>query len=175
MKQDRSFDNVSFATLGIYALVFIAVCGVLILFLLLPLLKDHNLLASQLASQNLVYQKARSILSQNQERLDVLISENNKTLTQFDTSFNEAHFKDFAQKFIEISSLKEQNLTTNEPFVVKRFKLLGKIQSPKAFYDFVEGLNDYENIVKIDYPLFLKASGGAVNIELFVKVYSSKN
>ncbi|TQR29359.1 hypothetical protein DMB92_08330 [Campylobacter sp. MIT 99-7217] len=174
MKTDKSLEDAKFLTLAIYALVFVALCGLLIIFLLLPLVNKHKIVASNLASQNLINQSIQNVLNQSQAMLDELISENNQTLTHFDTAFKKERFVEFAGDFFEVVQLEEQNITQTEPYLKALFHLKAKIKTPNDLYAFIEALNEYDNVIKIVFPFELKINQDKIDMDLNFKVYSSK-
>ncbi|EAK1781906.1 hypothetical protein CVR99_08280, partial [Campylobacter upsaliensis] len=48
------------------------------------------------------------------------------------------------------------------------------LASPKNLYDFIDALQNYDNLIKIDYPLNLKAKKSGIELSFIAKIYGEK-
>ncbi|EIE9413924.1 hypothetical protein LEZ71_005357, partial [Escherichia coli] len=54
-----------------------------------------------------------------------------------------------------------------------RLAIKATMNNPRRLYDFIDALKNYNNLIKLDYPLNLKAGEQGISIDLTLKVYSS--
>lgn len=168
--KDKSFEEINIVKILILTLSFISVCTALILFLLLPTLKSYKELSLKDNSQTALLNATKAKLNASEDKIAVLRGENNKSLEQFQTNFNEKNFQLFLSQFfknIEIKTLKNEN----ELYLKHTLFVSAYMDSPKNLYDFIDALKNYDNLIKIDYPLNLKAKKEGVELSFVAKVY----
>ncbi|EPM2019017.1 hypothetical protein ACTLLN_002210, partial [Campylobacter coli] len=102
-----------------------------------------------------------------------LRTENNKSLEQFEQQFNLTHFQNFLEKYFENIQITELKLDKKEKYLTHRINIRASINNPRRLYDFIDALAQYNNLVKIDYPMTLKASDHGIMINLNVQIYSN--
>lgn len=171
--KDKSFEEINVVKILVLTLSFISVCTALILFLLLPTLKAYKELSIRENSQIALLNATKAKLNASEDKLSQLRSENNKSLEQFQTTFDEKNFQVFLSKFfkkIQIKITKSQN-----EFYLKHTLLVSAyLDTPKNLYDFINALQSYDNLIKIDYPLNLKAQKEGIKLSFVAKIYAEK-
>ena len=171
--KDKSFEEINIVKILILTLSFISVCTALILFLLLPTLKSYKELSLKDNSQTALLNATKAKLNASEDKIAVLRGENNKSLEQFQTNFNEKNFQLFLSQFfknIEIKTLKNEN----ELYLKHTLLVQADLASPKNLYDFIDALQNYDNLIKIDYPLNLKAKKSGIELSFIAKIYGEK-
>ncbi|MGI8067339.1 hypothetical protein ACNGGR_07705 [Campylobacter jejuni] len=115
--KDKSLEEIDLLKLIICALSFISVCTALILFLLLPTLKNYKQANLRENSQLAILKAAKLKFDFSEDKISTLRSENNKSLEQFEQNFNIGNFDIFLQKYfqnvkIQVKSIFDQSYTT---------------------------------------------------------------
>lgn len=169
--KDKSFEEINVLKLLILALSFISVCTALILFLLLPTLKEYKQISLKENSQTALLNSIKNKFQISEERVRLLRIENNKSLEQFQNSFNEEKFTLFLGNFFKKVQIKK--LENNDEKYLKHSLLIqASMDNPKRLYDFIDALETFDNLIKIDYPLNLKAKNKEILLSFVVKIYS---
>lgn len=101
--KDKSLEELNILKIVIYVLSFITVCTALILFLLLPVLKDYKQTHLRKNSQAAIFNAAKAKLDTSENKISALRTENNKSLEQFEQQFNLTHFQNFLKNTLKIS------------------------------------------------------------------------
>ncbi|HEB9326220.1 TPA: hypothetical protein RZK19_000526 [Campylobacter coli] len=171
--KDKSLEELNILKIIIYVLSFITVCTALILFLLLPLLKDYKQANLRKNSQVAIFNAAKTKLDISENKINTLRTENNKSLEQFEQKFNLTHFQIFLEKYFKNIQATELKLDKKEKYLTHRINIQASINNPRRLYDFIDALAQYNNLVKIDYPMTLKASNHGIMINLNVQIYSN--
>ncbi|HEG5395712.1 TPA: hypothetical protein SEZ58_000718 [Campylobacter coli] len=171
--KDKSLEELNILKIIIYVLSFITVCTALILFLLLPLLKDYKQANLRKNSQVAIFNAAKIKLDISENKINTLRTENNKSLEQFEQKFNLTHFQNFLEKYFKNIQVTELKLDKKEKYLTHRINIQASINNPRRLYDFIDALAQYNNLVKIDYPMTLKASDHGIMINLNVQIYSN--
>lgn len=171
--KDKSLEELNILKIIIYVLSFITVCTALILFLLLPLLKDYKQANLRKNSQVAIFNATKTKLDISENKINTLRTENNKSLEQFEQNFNLTHFQNFLEKYFKNIQATELKLDKKEKYLTHRINIQASINNPRRLYDFIDALAQYNNLVKIDYPMTLKASDHGIMINLNVQIYSN--
>ncbi|EAW7550724.1 hypothetical protein FGY55_00290 [Campylobacter coli] len=171
--KDKSLEELNILKIIIYVLSFITVCTALILFLLLPLLKDYKQANLRKNSQVAIFNAAKAKLDTSENKISTLRTENNKSLEQFEQNFNLTHFQNFLEKYFKNIQATELKLDKKEKYLTHRINIQASINNPRRLYDFIDALAQYNNLVKIDYPMTLKASDHGIMVNLNVQIYSN--
>ncbi|EAI3898401.1 hypothetical protein YN70_002925 [Campylobacter coli] len=171
--KDKSLEELNILKIIIYVLSFITVCTALILFLLLPLLKDYKQANLRKNSQVAIFNAAKTKLDISENKINTLRTENNKSLEQFEQNFNLTHFQNFLEKYFKNIQVTELKLDKKEKYLTHRINIQASINNPRRLYDFIDALTQYNNLIKIDYPMTLKASDHGIMINLNVQIYSN--
>ncbi|HEB9332862.1 TPA: hypothetical protein ACOS3E_000653 [Campylobacter coli] len=171
--KDKSLEELNILKIIIYVLSFITVCTALILFLLLPLLKDYKQTNLRKNSQVAIFNAAKAKLDTSENKISTLRTENNKSLEQFEQNFNLTHFQNFLEKYFKNIQATELKLDKKEKYLTHRINIQASINNPRRLYDFIDALAQYNNLIKIDYPMTLKASDHGIMVDLNVQIYSN--
>ncbi|ELJ5538296.1 hypothetical protein RS312_000634 [Campylobacter coli] len=171
--KDKSLEELNILKIIIYVLSFITVCTALILFLLLPLLKDYKQANLRKNSQVAIFNAAKTKLDISENKINTLRTENNKSLEQFEQNFNLTHFQNFLEKYFKNIQVTELKLDKKEKYLTHRINIQASINNPRRLYDFIDALTQYNNLIKIDYPMTLKASDHGIMVDLNVQIYSN--
>ena len=169
-KKTEKFD---IAKLLFYLLVFIIVSLSMVLFVIVPNVKEYR------TSKN-IYEKAfiyksevEKILKKREIVLKDLKSKNMHTSNSFEHKFSSENFITHASKFFTQVALIEINKKAhNKEFIEYELMVSSKLKSPTNFYVFLEGLNRYENIIQADFPIQMEANKNTIDSTFTLKVYN---
>jgi len=170
--KDRSLEEIDILKLFIYILIFIAVCGILIFFLLVPVLKEYKNLSLEQNSQIIHLAQTKEMLRMSEDKILNLRAENNKSLEQFEQKFNAQVFQSLLEKYfkeVQITEIKNPK----ENYLTHSFEIKANADSPNSLYNFLEDLNNFDYLVKINSPLLIKAVKEGIELKFNAKIYSS--
>ncbi len=171
--KDKSLEEINILKLLIYALSFISVCTALILFLLLPTLKNYKQISIRENSQLAILKTTKSNLDFSKNKIAILKNENNKSLEQFKQNLNVSNLNIFLQKYFQNIKIQEIKIEKKEKYLKNQLEIKATMNNPRRLYDFIDALKNYNNLIKLDYPLNLKAGEQGIMINLTLKIYSS--
>ena len=171
---ERSLDNIDLTKLFVYVLGFMALCAVLIVFLIMPVIRDYKKTVVQLGHQNNINIGINEKFQISKNRLDGLQNENKDILERFNTDFNESELLDFLNEYFVDSNLTKIP-KAEQKYLQQEFNASAILDNPKKFYDFVNALQTYKNVIKLELPIDLRSrEDGDIDIKFALKVYSSK-
>jgi len=169
-KNREKFD---IAKLLFYLLIFIVVSISMVLFVIVPNVKEYR------ASKNgyekvLTYNsEVNKILQKREIVLRELKSKNVHISNSFEHKFSSESFIKYTNKFFTQVALIEINKKAhNKEFIEYELMVSSKLKSPTNFYVFLEGLNRYENIIQADFPIQMEANKNTIDSTFTLKVYN---
>lgn len=176
MASDRSLEQLDITKLVLYAMGFIAVCAVLIIFLVMPVLKNYKSALSELSTQTHINKLINEDFQASLNRLEILKGENKDLLTQFDADFNATHLLKFLGKYFDEPNLTEiKNNGAKQEYLQYEFNVSAILDNPKQFFSFIDALNTYQSLIRLETPVDLNSrDDGEIDISFMLKVYSSR-
>lgn len=171
--KDRSLEEINILKLIIYTLSFISLCTALILFLLLPMLENYKTNDLKENLQIALLNNVQAKLRTSEAKVQKLRLENNQSLMQFENPIDSSALKEILDSHFKEVELNRLDINQSEPYLQYAFKVETSIKTPKDFYDFIDSLSTYKNLIKIDYPITLKAAKEAIMISFVIKLYSN--
>jgi hypothetical protein len=169
---DKSMEKIDIVKLLAYLLVFIVVTLFMILFVIVPNVKEYR--ASKVVYKKAFVHKMRveNILGDRNVEYSNLNSENIRAITSFMHKFSTDNFLKYAGKFFtQVSLVEVDKKDHKKEFIEYKLKVSSSLTSPKNFYTFLEGLNRYENIIQADFPIHMEANGTKISSSFTIKVY----
>jgi len=104
-------------------------------------------------------------LEETKNKYQKLYKENKRIILAFKREFNKENFKMFANRYMKVESIKDQNISVYEKsFIKKTYIVTAKLKTPVNFYKFVEASKNYKNIIKIYFPIVFKAKDGEIKL-----------
>ncbi|MBZ7947759.1 hypothetical protein H2256_02145 [Campylobacter sp. RM9929] len=170
--KDKSLEELNIVRILILALSFISICTALILFLLLPVLKDYEQINLRENSQIGTVNSFKIDLKSSEDKVTHLQNINKKNLDQFQQKFDEKKFNQFLKYYFKNIKITNIKLQSQEEYLYKKLKIEGLMDNPKNFYNFIDALKDYDNLIKISYPIVLKATPKGIAINFYIEIYS---
>ncbi|MBZ7936046.1 MULTISPECIES: hypothetical protein [Campylobacter] len=170
--KDKSLEELNIVRILILALSFISICTALILFLLLPVLKDYEQINLRENSQIGTVNSFKIDLKTSEDKITQLKHNNEKNLDQFQQKFDEKKFNDFLKYYFKNIKITNIKIQTPQEYLRKELKIEALMDNPKNFYNFINALKNYDNLIKVSYPITLKATPKGIAINFSVEIYS---
>lgn len=169
---DKSMEKIDIVKLLLYLLIFIIVTFVMVLFLIVPNIKDYRA-SKNIYKKSLIHKiRVENVLSDRDKELNTLNIENRRAITSFMHKFSSDNFIKHAGKFFrEVTLVEVAKKGYKKEFIEYELKVSSKLKSPTNFYTFLEGLNRYENIVQADFPIRMESNESGISSAFTIKVY----
>ncbi|TQR54198.1 hypothetical protein [Campylobacter troglodytis] len=172
---DRSLDNINLTKLLVYAFCLLCLCAILIVFLIIPVLRDYKRATAQLEHQRNINLDLSQKFQAAENRLNDLQFTNKDILSRLHSDFNASDFLSFLDTYFKDANLTLLPTQKDLKYLHQDLNITGVIEKPANFYDFVDALQKYKNIIKLELPMNLQSrSDGLIDIDFAVKIYSSK-
>jgi len=160
----------------IYILLFLIFILLMLLLFIIPSIKEYKSKKSDIhsyASQNKHLLEKQSSLSAMVEQYK---KENNATVKSFSVDFNQSTFLDFAGKYFSHVSLVEGNRSNMQSqFQTYAFSATSQAKTPVDFYKFIDELENYPSIIKINFPITLVSKGQIIDLSFNMSIYKHNN
>jgi hypothetical protein len=169
---DKSMEKIDIVKLLLYLLIFIVATLFMILIVIVPNIKDYR--ASKVVYKKAFVHKMRveNVLLDRDNELRNLNIENRRAITSFMHKFSTDNFIKYAGKFFnEVSLVEVEKKEYKKEFVEYELRVSSSLKSPTNFYDFLEGLNRYENIIQADFPILMESDSSTISSAFTIKVY----
>lgn len=173
-KMDKSLEEIDIVKLLLFLLIFVIISMVLIFALIVPDIKTYKQAKAEHRSQFMTTSRVENILSEKEKELKQLSSDNRKILNAFTNTFDENRFIKYTTQFFDdvtLARVKKEEVPQEGGFVMYELNVTSSLKSPNNFYEFLEGLNRYESIVKADFPIEMKTEEGKIRSHFNIKVY----
>ena len=148
------------------------ICFGFIFVLIIPNIKEYRVKKSEYRNEFALFEKAQKRYKEKRGELSRLKSENLKILVNFTNSFSEEKFLKYCEKFFSNVSLKKTGSKNHKKnFILYELNVSSRLSTPTNFYNFLDSLNRYENIIETDFPIELKAKNNLISATFKIKVY----
>jgi hypothetical protein len=169
---DKSMEKIDIVKLLIYLLFFIVITLFMVLFLIVPNIKEYRSTMS-LYKKALVHKtRVENVLAEREKEFSDLSNENRRAITSFMHKFKADNFVAYAGTFFsDVSLVEAEKKGYRDEFVEYELSVSSQLKSPTKFYDFLEGLNRYENIIQADFPIYMESNESTIKSSFTIKVY----
>lgn len=175
MNKDKSLEEIDIIKLLAYALIFVITSTSMIFIFIVPSIKEYKIVKLQNNDRNINLTKIEQAYETESKNLTDLKESNKVILTSFSNNFDESKFTKKTSTFFSNVRLKRlPKISKNENFLRYELKITGTIKSPSNFYNFLAFLNNYENIIKVDFPISMKGNGEDIDTSFNIKVYTAQ-
>ena len=121
------------------------------------------------------FEKTTQKYQQLLDELTKLQNENQKILNSFKRDFNPDNFKLFAKNYMNILKIKkEKTIPYKDKFLKTSYMITAFIKSPKNFYDFIDNLKNYKNVIRVYFPIDFEKVNNEINLTFKIEVYKLK-
>ena len=173
MSKDRSLQNIDVTKLLIYVLLFIVACLVMIFGFLVPNIKEYKQVKYESRMQIAASAQTQRIYDAKSKALNEIKQNDKAVLDALESKFDADKFAQFASKYFTNVNLSEpKEAAKNGEISVCELTVTGSMNTPAKFYEFMDALQSYENIVKIDLPIKMRKEAEKIDATFGVKIYS---
>ncbi len=173
MSKDRSLQNIDVTKLLIYVLLFIVACLVMIFGFLVPNIKEYKQVKYESRMQIAASAQTQRIYDAKSKALNEIKQNDKAVLDALESKFDADKFAQFASKYFTNVNLSEpKEAAKNGEISVYELTVTGSMKTPAKFYEFMNALQSYENIVKIDLPIKMRKEAEKIDATFGVKIYS---
>ncbi|WP_261529565.1 hypothetical protein [Campylobacter lari] len=170
-KNDKSLEEADVLKILIYSFSFIGLCALLILFLIMPFLKDYKIEHSKLAKQQIQNTKALHELQALEKVIADFQNANMQNLNQISTDFSQKELMNFMKNYFDDIKINLIPIQKESEYLKYQFGVNVKMKKPQAFYSFLNGLRNYKNLIEISTPIEFKAEEKHINLKFRIKVF----
>ena len=150
--------------------VFLIVIFTLSALLIIPSINKLKVANEVLSSSNYKYQQNYAKNENIERQLNDYLSENKINLTKIHNEFNIEKFKNHCKTFFENVEL-DKSLDFSDEYVSYQLSVSTKITSPSIFYDFIDSLENFPNIIRVHFPIVLKSDKNLIKAQFNIQVY----
>ena len=167
--------DINIAKLLIYLLLFLLISFIIVFLVVIPTVKDYKHTKKTYTNEKRLYNNISSSNNEAQKLLKSLKTEYNKEVSAFDKPFDIKHFHAHLDTFFDTVVLEDLNNTKEEgAFIVKEISAAVYISSPVKFQEFVDSLEQYQNVIKLVFPIKFEKENKELSTEFMLKVYEMK-
>ena len=175
MIKDHSLQEIDILKLIMFVLAFIFVLVFMIALFIIPSIKDYKKVKAAHLNSVMNLSKIEEVYNSHADAFKDFETSNNRTLRAIKTPFNEQNFlKDVSVFFDNASLARLTSDDNNESFSRYELNVTGKLNTPQKFYDFIDFLNNYNNIILLDFPVKMQAHNDLIDTSFDIKVLESK-
>ena len=147
----------------------------IIAFIMAPSIKAFKSTKNDYFLSEQEFQNTKQTYQSILEKLTKLQNQNQKILNAFKRNFNKNNFKLFAKNYINIIKITKQDTTPyKDKFIKTSYMITAQIKSPKNFYDFVDNIKNYKNIIRVYFPIDFEKSNKEINLTFKIEHYKLK-
>lgn len=173
MSKDRSLQNIDVTKLLIYVLICIIACLAMIFGLLVPSIKEYKQAKYESRMQIAASAQTQRLYDAKSKALNEIKQNDKAQLDALENKFDADKFAQFASKYFANVILSEpKEAAKNGEISVYELTVMGSMKTPAKFYEFMDALQSYENIVKIDFPIKMRKGAEKIDATFDVKIYS---
>ncbi|AJC90248.1 hypothetical protein [Campylobacter subantarcticus] len=170
-KNDKSLEEADVLKILIYSFSFVALCAILILFLIVPFLRDYKIEHSRLAAQQIQNTKALNELQALEKLIRDFQSTNVQNLAQINAEFSQKELLEFMKNYFDDVKINLIPIKKEQEYLKYQFGANVKIKNPQAFYSFLNDLQKYKNLIEISTPVEFKSEEKHINLKFKIKVF----
>jgi len=109
------------------------------------------------------------------KKIDILKNKNKTILEKLKRNFDENNFRLFAKNYMDIIAIKKLKPTPyNKDFTKEPFLITAKIKSPKNFYDLIDNVKNYKNLIRVYFPIDFEKEKEDIKLTFKIEVYKKR-
>ncbi|MEE3777269.1 hypothetical protein V2I28_07230 [Campylobacter sp. CX2-4080-23] len=175
MRTDRSLDSIDLTKLTIFSMIFIFFMLVMVFFVALPVIDRYKQAVEINNEKDVNLAKIEQIYSENLATYENLNLQNKKALDLLKNSFNEMKFISLAGKYFSNLYLSRANIIDSDPrYIISQINLTATMKSPQNLYDFIMDSKNYDNLIKIDFPIEMSSKDDYIETSFMIKIYQER-
>jgi hypothetical protein len=147
-----------------------------IAFIITPAIKNFKKAQKEYYEIKANYLKTKNSYENVLNDLNKLKKQNAKIIAAFRRDFDEKNFKLFASKFMKIKEIKkDKTYPYKKDFIKTAYFIKATIKSPKDFYDFIDAVKNYKNVIRVYFPIDFTKQGKNIDLTLKIEHYRLKD
>lgn len=156
----------------IYIVIFVLIVMLFVFVIIIPNVKDFRIEKKLERRAYNAYSKVYNYLENRQEILKNLKSDNLKIINSFENKFDQNAFQELLNTYFAQNSYKKiDQKGYRENFIVYELNVTTDLETPTKFYQFLDHLNRFDNIIKTDFPIQFESNGNTINSSFKIEVY----
>lgn len=160
----------------VFVVVLIALCAFLIFTLIMPSIREYKIAKNNNNDKIVNLDKIQQIYDARFNELNQLQTQNAKILNSFRNDFSEQKFIAYLNKFFKDIKLNRLPPTdANETFSRYELNVSTNIKDSSKIYEFLDFVNNCDNIIKVDFPVSIKSSKDQIQTKFKLSIYSDSN
>ena len=170
MKQDFNLIK----NLGYLSLALILV-SLVVFFMIVPTIKEYRENSGNYRRAALVLEQTNNEYKEMIKDFNDLKRENKRVLQSFKKNFSIGKFLRDSRRFFKntsIARIGRANYIDN--FDTYEFNATSNIKEPKHFYDFLDYLSKYDNVIEADFPINFEQKENYIIANFKLKIYNTK-
>ena len=175
MASNSRLQEVSILKNVLFLIIFIGLILVMYFNVIMVSINEYKDMGENIKRHNRIVKKAQKEHDYHNNILSTLKSSNRKllkaTINQY-TAFEVGKYLGSNFSYFDIQNTTEATLEDNFKYIELDIKVTTK--SIKNFYRFMQQINSSSNIIKVDFPLQLKAVNKNIEIRFKLKIYTFK-
>lgn len=169
ISKDHSLKEIDVLKLIMYVLAFIFALVFFIALMIIPSIKEYKKLKIQNQASIVNLNKIEQVYKTHATALNDFRIKNRKILDASVATFDENDFIAQAKKFF--GQVELVSVPSDDNASVYKLNTVSTIYSPQKLYEFMDFLNDYRNIIVLDFPAEVKVKkqslDGTINLQIF--------
>ena len=170
MNKDNSMSKIDIVKLLLWLSIFLITIFTLSALLIIPSVNKLKVANEVLSSSNSKFQQNKVKNESIERQLNDYLSENKTNLAKIHNEFDIEKFKNHCKTFFDEVNL-DKNLDFSEDYVSYQLSVSTKITSPTIFYDFIDSLDNFPNILRVHFPIILKSDKNLIKAQFNIQVY----
>ncbi len=159
----------------IYVLLFLIFILLMLLLFIIPSIKSYKSKRADFrtfTSQNVHLSQKQVELSKSIESYK---KDNTQLLKSFASDFNKTEFIEFSKKyFTNVTMTEGETKDLRSQFKEYSFKATSQAKTPVDFYQFIDDLESYSSIIKINFPITLLSKDKSIEVDFNMSIYKTK-
>ncbi len=157
----------------IFLFIFMLIVFAFVFVFIIPQIKEYKSVKSNFSTNEIEHVDLKDRYKEFEKQLKTIEKENKKIIDTFSKKFNKSEYVSFAKKYFDDVKLTKIQTDINSSVLdVYQFNADIKAQNPKRFYNFIKELENYEGIIKINFPITIIAKESHLEISFHMSVYS---
>lgn len=170
--KDHSLKEIDVLKLIMYVLAFIFALVFFIALLIVPSIKEYKKLKIQNQASIVNLNKIEQIYKTHAGALNDFKIKNNKLLNAAIAPFDEKDFIEQAKKYF--SEVELISIPNDDGASVYRLNTVSTIYSAQKLYEFMDFLNDYKNIIVLEFPAEVRVKKQNLESTINLQIFKSK-
>lgn len=170
MNKDNSLIKIDAVRLLLWTSVILIMIFSLSAIFIIPSINKLKVANEVLGSSNTTLNSSTGKKDRIEQQLNTFLEENKVELDKLHNEFDMNKFKNHCKTFFDEVEL-EKSVNFDEDYVSYQLSVSTKIASPTVFYNFIDSLENYPNIIRVHFPIIMKSSKDLIKAQFTLQVF----